>query len=65
MNFHEACRQVLQHCPNEYAKAYAKEGLKMVHHYEIKVQASYILSNLRWWRGTLARDVKAALRRAK
>ena len=65
MNFHEACRQVLLHCPNEYAKAYANAGLDLNETREIQTQALYILCNTQHWRGTLARDVKAALRRAK
>jgi hypothetical protein len=65
MNFHQACDYVIHYCPNEYAKAYANAGLMMNESREIKIQSLYILNNLRHWRGTMARDVKAALRSAR
>jgi hypothetical protein len=60
--FTEACQRVIAHCPNEYAKRYAREGLKMTDRGEIAYQALYILSNTVTWRGDEAKMVKAALR---
>lgn len=59
--FHNACREVINFCPNEYAKAYAKAGLHM-NGSEMADQALYILSNLTHWRGDIARKTKAKLR---
>lgn len=59
--FHNVCWEVINFCPNEYAKAYAKAGLLM-NGSEIPNQALYILSNTSNWRGEVARKTKAKLR---
>jgi len=57
-----ACRRVLDHCPNPYAKAYASAGL-MLYDHEIPAQCLYILSNLGNWRGEMAKECRATFRR--
>ena len=66
MTFHEACEFVLTQCPYQYAKAYAAAGLRLPADGEAaRVQALYILSNMRSWRGEDARQVRIALRACK
>jgi len=60
--FFDACRDVIAHCPNEYAKSYARAGLGMTDPEEIRTQALYILVNTSRWRGDQARTVKAELK---
>jgi hypothetical protein len=60
--FNEACQRVLAHCPDQYAKAYAKAGLSMTDRDEMRAQALYILCNTAHWRGDEAKIVKACLR---
>lgn len=62
MTFNEACRMVIDHCPNRYAKAYAQAGAGMNQEHEQKVQALYILNNMSHWRGDLAREVRTFLK---
>lgn len=64
MNIQEAFTAVVEYCPNEYAKAYARTGLASPMNDDdfIKDQALYTLSNLGHWRGELARQVKEVLR---
>lgn len=61
MSFAEVCKIVFEECNNPYAKTYAKAGLRMTDPYEVKVQALYILSNLTYWRGARAKEIKAVL----
>ena len=64
MTFHSACALVLRFFSDDYAKAYAKAGMKLdaddadAH----EVTALYILSNISHWRGDMARDVRNALK---
>lgn len=72
--FLEACRAVVAHCPNSYAKAYAQAGLSLVESAEFqvdaqqhtlhaqRVQALYILNNMMHWRGDMAREVRIFLK---
>ncbi len=62
MTWDDACNAILA-APkaNGYAKAYAKAGLGMVNP-ERRVQALYILNNIRHWRAPSARQVRAALK---
>jgi hypothetical protein len=65
MTFNQACEAVISEATgmySEYAKTYAEYG-KNCPPNEQKVQALYILSNLEYWRGERAREVKAALKR--
>lgn len=70
MTFHDCCRRVIAAASAfkpgtdiQYAAAYAQAGLSLTAAEEIRVQALYIRSNLSKWRGTEAREVKAALDR--
>ncbi len=45
----------------EYAKTYAAAGLEMTDE-DLRVQVLYVLSNLQYWRGPIAREVKQALK---
>ena len=57
--FRYVCKLVINYCPGEYAKAYARRGMDMITDQEINAQCLYILSNMRSWRGplaTMARD---------
>lgn len=61
-----AFRRVLKECPSsglgEYAKSYARIGLSMTVDLGLRTQALYVLTNLRYWRGDAAREVKAVLK---
>lgn len=61
-SFHAVCKQLLASSANEYAKSYAKAGLKMFDSDAISVQAMYILSNLSTWRDPEAKAIRAKLR---
>jgi len=62
MTFHDACRAVLAHCPDPYAKSYANAGLMLATDKACKVQALYILGNMTKWRGDVAREVRTTLK---
>jgi hypothetical protein len=56
--FQIACRSVLAHCKDEYAKSYAAVGLGLIDDEAIRVQSLYILNNIRHWRGPEAKDAR-------
>lgn len=62
----EALRTVMEHASGrtaEYAKVYANAGLELgMTGEELRVQVLYVLSNLVYWRGELAREVKSTLK---
>lgn len=64
-DFHYACHIILE---NRGAKAlnycvpYARAGLRMSSSYEISYQIPYILSNMVYWRGPLAKKVRKILK---
>ncbi len=60
--FHKLCQVILNQDKIPYAKAYAQTGQGLVSLESIKVQVLYILNNLQYWRGDLARQTKAALK---
>lgn len=61
--FRKACRLVVEHCPDQYAKEYAKVGLTMNFNIEdMRTQALYIKSNLSHWRGEVAKEAKLLLK---
>ena len=64
LSFYDACRLVLKHCKDTYAKSYAKAGLQMADEDMIRCQCLYILSNTNHWRGDLARAAKDVFREA-
>ncbi len=62
MDIRSAILAVVNECPNEYAKAYAREALSMaVGGMKLETQLLYIQSNLQYWRGDRARQIKRAL----
>lgn len=63
LNFHRACRIVIVHCNNEYARNYARAGLSLHDARSQQGQALYILSNISHWRGDLAKIVRDNLKR--
>jgi hypothetical protein len=73
MTMNECCWNIMVHCSNEYAKAYAYAWLngnvtRRMAEYGIPGdaaagQAVYILSNLGGWRGDVARETRVALKR--
>ena len=64
--FHKACKNIVD---NQEAKAlnyavnYAKHGLTVTTLYEAKVQTLYVLSNITYWRGDLAKETRAILKK--
>ena len=63
--FVECCHAIVAHCPDQYAKAYAKAGIDLVESRQfdaLPTQVLYILSNLSYWRGEQARDIRATLK---
>lgn len=61
--FHWTCQNIIRHCPNSYARAYAMIGIEKCHtEREVKAQIPYILSNMSHWRGDRAKDIKLILR---
>ena len=66
MNFHEACLAITDNRAAKslnYAVGYAEAGLGMeMGTKEAEVQALYILNNITYWRGDLAKTVRAALK---
>jgi hypothetical protein len=61
--FRAACVLILRHAPDDYAKAYAQRALQDDTLEHIKSMVPYLLSNLRYWRGIQARQVKDILRK--
>lgn len=57
-----AFQEVLNDCPNGFAKAYAKAGLGLTEREDVRVQILYVLDNTSSWRGEQARRVKNVLR---
>jgi hypothetical protein len=71
LTFDEAIKAVLEESNNPYAKTYARalpqarmeaQQMGMGADYGERLQIPYILSNLQYWRGDRAREVKAALK---
>lgn len=62
LDFKKACHTTLSHCNSEYAKSYARHGLKCYTENEMRVQALYILCNINDWRGTAANEVRGVLK---
>ena len=60
--FHRECRVVWTHCPDGYAKTYARGGLGLFDREAIDTQISYLLTNMGRWRGELARETKEKLK---
>lgn len=61
--FVSACKSVLVNCNDEYAKSYAKGGIEQCFtQEEMRVQCLYILNNMQYWRGAIAKSVRVDLR---
>ena len=66
MTVDEAVKIAKECCPDEYARQYldaAKRAIEIDGVHAFKVQILYALSNMSYWRGPVARDVKAVLKR--
>lgn len=70
MTFHECCDAVIAagNDPKQvkqvnYAVNYAKAGKRMVLTRDIQVQALYIVNNIASWRGDVAKQVRADLKK--
>lgn len=61
-SFRWACDAVMTHCPDPYAKSYARAGMRMTGRDEVLAQIPYIVSNIGRWRGQLAGDVRRVLK---
>lgn len=66
LTFHQACAIITEndHVPAlNYAVGYAKAGLEMdALSREAKIQAIYILNNMKSWHGEMAKEVRQALK---
>jgi len=68
MTFHEACQAIVDNAENpklNWAVNYAKRGLTIPDLFieTQRTQALYILSNMQYWRGAKAKEVRATLNR--
>ena len=64
--FHKACQSIVDNQELEvlnWAVNYAKHGLTVTSLYEAKIQAIYILGNTSYWRGELAKEIRAILKK--
>jgi hypothetical protein len=64
--FHRACQRVYDHRSEtslKYAAGYAVAGLEMTDPEECRVQCLYILNNIGYWRGALAKECREDFRR--
>jgi len=66
MTIDEAIKLAKECCTNDIARQYldaAKEAIELDGVHAFKVQILYALSNMSYWRGPVARDVKMVLKR--
>lgn len=66
--FKHACKNIVDNRDAKalnYAVNYAKYGLTITSLDEAKVQALYILNNMTHWRGDIAKETRAILKRIK
>lgn len=58
--FRKACVGTVMHCPDPYAKAYARAGLGLDENDQeaIQTQCLYILNNMPNWRGPVSRECR-------
>lgn len=67
MTYSEACRAIINARGNEavnWAVNYAKAGLAYAENSDAaRVQSLYILNNITSWRGDVAKEARAALKR--
>lgn len=63
--FHKACQNIVDNKNKKalnYAVNYAKYGLSITTEEEAKVQALYILGNIIYWRGEVAKETRQMLK---
>ena len=63
MTFHECCENIAKYSNSDYAKSYAQQGLAFFDAERQEAQIQYLLSNISHWRGPLAKEVRAELKR--
>ena len=64
--FHKACQNIVDNQEEKalnWAVNYAKHGLTITELYEAKIQGLYILNNMTRWRGELAKETRAILKK--
>jgi len=65
-NFHKACQLIVDNSHKKavnWAVNYARHGLTVTNEEEAKTQALYILNNIQYWRGEVAKDVRTLLKK--
>ena len=63
--FHQACQNIIDNKNQKalnYAVNYARQGLEMSGILSARVQALYILNNIRYWRGPIAKESRNILK---
>ena len=63
--FHKACRTIIENKDLKslnYAVRYALQGLTLTTEYEVKSQIPYILFNIVYWRGPIAKKTRKTLK---
>ncbi len=64
--FHKACQNIVDNREEKalnWAVNYAKHGLTITRLYDAKIQALYIISNITRWRGEVAKETRAILKK--
>ncbi len=64
--FYQACQNIVDNQDQKalnWAVDYAKHGLTIHGLYEAKIQALYIISNITRWRGDVAKETRAILKK--
>ena len=65
-NFHKACQLIIDHSDKKavnWAVNYAKHGLTTTNEHDANWAALYILNNIQYWRGEVAKDVRMLLKK--
>ena len=63
--FHQACQNIVDNKSQKalnYAVNYARQGLEMSGISNARVQALYILNNIIYWRGPIAKESRGILK---
>ena len=62
----EACQKIVENSSEPalfYAVNYAAYGARLPNGHELKVQCLYVLNNITRWRGDVAKEVRATLKK--
>ena len=65
-DFHIACQNIVDHREEKslnWAVVRAEQGLASTNTGEVRTRALYIVSNITHWRGDIAKETKAILKR--